>query len=104
MKNARHLDATAVMALDALQKFLKIGGRLLLISGASEEVMQVLRRSGFLERIGPDCVFQAEENLTAATRKALLKAKEFLGAGQQPEVRVFYDESRSKQKSETQKE
>jgi len=32
MKNARHLDATAVMALEALLKFLRTDNRLLLIS------------------------------------------------------------------------
>jgi len=94
MKNARHLDATAVMALDSLRKFLSGDQRLLLISGASADVMRVLRGSGYLKRAQPDTVFPAEENLTAATRKALLRAKEFLG-GEHGEVRVFYEKSRA---------
>lgn len=98
MKNARHLDATAVMALDALNKFLKESGRLMLISGATADVMRVLRNSGLVARMGPDRVFEAEDNLTVATRKALLKAKEFLGRTETPEVRVFYDESRAAKK------
>lgn len=103
MKNARHLDATAVMALDALREFLKNDNRLLLISGASPEVMRVLTMSGFADRLGTDCLFEAEENLTAATRRALLKAREFLGTEESPEVRVFYDESRATKGASTKK-
>jgi len=95
MKNARHLDATAVMALEGLLKFMRAGGRLLLISGPSPGVMGVLSRSGLLDEIGRDCVFESEENLTASTRKALLRAQQFLGKGAQPEVRVFYEQSRA---------
>lgn len=97
MKNARHLDATAVMALEALLKFLRADNRLLLVSGATDEVMSVLGRSGLLDLIGCDCVFQAEENLTAATRKALLRAQAFLGKEIKPEVRVFYEKTRAEQ-------
>jgi SulP family sulfate permease len=95
MKNARHLDATAVMALEALHRYLEGEGRLLLISGASDEVVRVLERSGLLARLGVENVFRAEENLTMATRKALLRAKEFLGAGERPEVRIFYEKTRA---------
>ena len=95
MKNARHLDATAVMALEGLLRFMRAGGRLLLISGPSRGVMGVLSRSGLLDEIGRDCVFEAEENLTASTRKALLRAQQFLGKEAKPEVRVFYEQSRA---------
>ena len=102
MKNARHLDATAVMALEALLKFLRAGNRLLLISGPSPGVMGVLRRSGLLDEIGHDCVFEAEENLTASTRKALVRAQQFLGKDTKTEVRVFYEKSQvEKQQTKT---
>ncbi|MCX6908592.1 MAG: SulP family inorganic anion transporter [Verrucomicrobia bacterium] len=100
MKNARHLDATAVMALEALLKFLRTDGRLLLISGPSAGVMGVLRRSGLLDEIGRDCVFESEENLTASTRKALVRARQFLGKEAKPEVRVFYEQSRAEKQSQ----
>lgn len=101
MKNARHLDATAVMALEGLLKFLRANGRLLLISGPSSGVMGVLSRSGLLDQIGRDCVFESEENLTASTRKALVRAQQFLGKEAKPEVRVFYEQSRGpKQQSQ----
>ena len=97
MKNARNLDATAVMALEDLLKFLVSSGRLLLISGASSDVIGVLRRSGLLDLLGEECVFEAEGNLTAATRKALIRAQQFLGKAVTPEVRVFYDKSHVEQ-------
>ena len=91
MKNARHLDATAVMALEALLKFLRIGNRLLLVSGATPDVMRVLNNSGLINLLGRENVFQAEEDLTAATRRGLVRAQQFLGAKVEPEVRVFYE-------------
>ncbi len=97
MKNARHLDATSVMALEALHKFMREDNRLLLVSGATADVMRVLRNSGLLAQVGEDCVFPAEENLTAATRKALARAQEFLGKEAKPEVRVFYEKTRAEQ-------
>src|SRR5690606_4325274 len=38
MKNARHLDATSVMALEELVEFMRSRGRFLLISGLSKDV------------------------------------------------------------------
>jgi SulP family sulfate permease len=97
LKRARHLDATAVMALKSLWQFLRDNNRLLVISGPSDEVMRVLRRSRILQFIGEDNIFPAEENLTAATRKALQRAQQFLGKEVKPEVRVFYEQTRAEQ-------
>jgi len=99
LKNARHLDATAAAAIEQLHRYLASTGRLLLISGATPDVLRVIRNSGLLKSLGPENIFEAEENLTAATRRALIRAKEFLGAEVRPEVRVFYDKSRA-EKSE----
>jgi SulP family sulfate permease len=98
LKNARHLDATAVHAIDGLHSFLKNDHRLLLISGAPPEVIKVMQRSRLIERLGEENVFPAEENLTVATRRALLRAKEFLGTTASPDVRIFYDKSRGEKK------
>ena len=38
LKNARHLDATSVMALEELIRFLRSTARQLIISGATQEV------------------------------------------------------------------
>jgi SulP family sulfate permease len=99
LKNARHLDATAVHAIEGLHRFLTQNGRLLLISGVPEDVHLVMRRSGLIKKVGEENIFPAEENLTVATRRALLRAKEFLGSEASPDVRIFYDKSREEKKT-----
>lgn len=89
MKNARHLDATTVMALDQLHDYLKSENRYLLISGVHGDVALVLKRSGLAARIGLENMFPAEENPTLATKKALQRAQQLL-PNQKTEVRIFY--------------
>jgi sulfate permease, SulP family len=90
MKNARHLDASTVMALENLHDYLRETKRHLLISGSNPDVTRVLENSGLLDQIGRENIFPAEENATMATRNALKRAKELL-PGQAAELRVFYD-------------
>lgn len=92
LKNARHLDATTVMALLELNDYLQRTGRKLLISGLSEDVERVLRNSGALERIGRENVFPAEINPTVSTKRALERATQLLQLpAREAEVRIFYD-------------
>jgi sulfate permease, SulP family len=95
MKNARHLDATSVMSLLNLHQYLRKGGRHLLVSGISDEVEKVLKNSGALAKIGVENVFPAEANLTASTKKALLRASHLLQSAK-ADVRIFYDRKRQK--------
>lgn len=88
MKNARHLDASTVMAMESLHDYLRKTGRHLLISGCSADVTRVLRNSGLLKQIGTENVFPAETNPTLSTRKALMRAQELLP--EKGEVRLFY--------------
>jgi sulfate permease, SulP family len=88
MKNARHLDATTVMALASLHDYLRKTDRYLLISGSSADVTRVLRNSGLLKQIGEENIFPAEFNPTIATKRALARAKELLP--QKADVRLFY--------------
>jgi SulP family sulfate permease len=92
MKNARHLDASTVMALENLHDYLRQTGRHLLISGSNQDVTQVLQNSGLLAQLGAENLFPAEANPTSATRRALLRAKALLPQ-QDVEVRIFYDTS-----------
>jgi len=92
MKNARHLDASTVMAMENLHDYLRETGRFLLISGSNPEVTRVLENSGLLAQIGPENIFPAESNPTVATRNALKRAKELL-PGEAAELRVFYDKT-----------
>ncbi|WP_404420563.1 SulP family inorganic anion transporter [Nibricoccus sp. IMCC34717] len=95
MKNARHLDATSVMSLLHLHEYLRKTGRHLLVSGINPDVERVLRKSGALVKVGAENIFPAEANLTASTRKALLRASHLLQTGK-ADVRIFYDRKRDK--------
>jgi SulP family sulfate permease len=95
MKNARHLDATSVMSLLQLHEYLQKSGRHLLISGINPDVERVLRASGGLEKIGRENIFPAEANLTASTKKALLRASHLLQT-RSADVRIFYDKHRER--------
>jgi SulP family sulfate permease len=92
MRNARHLDASTVMALENLHDYLRQTGRHLLISGSNREVTQVLRNSGLLGEIGADNIFPDESKPMMATRRALQRAKDLL-PDVQPEVRLFYEQN-----------
>ncbi len=93
MKNARHLDASTVMALENLHDYLRQTHRHLLISGSNRDVTHVLRNSGLLGQIGEANIFPAETNPTAATRRALQRAKALLPQ-QHADVRIFYERDR----------
>jgi SulP family sulfate permease len=90
MKNARHLDATTVMALGQLVDYLKSEHRHLLVSGVHGDVAAVFKRSGLATKIGRENIFPAEENPTLATKRALQRAQQLLPATK-PDVRIFYD-------------
>jgi SulP family sulfate permease len=90
MKNARHLDATTVIALGQLIEFLHGQQRHLLISGVHGDVAAVLKRSGLADKVGMENMFPAEENNTLATKKALQRAQSLIGV--KPELRVYYQQ------------
>lgn len=101
LKNARHLDATSVMAMESLVKHMREQGRFVLISGATREVYKVLKFSGALETIQDGCdrkqgetnVFvYAPSNPNLSTRDALLRAQELLGT-KEADIKIFYDPS-----------
>lgn len=98
MKNARHLDATSVMSLLELHDYLTKSGRFLIVSGINPDVETVLRASGSYDKLGADNIFPAEANLTASTKKALLRASHLLQT-RKADVRIFYD--RAKKESAT---
>jgi SulP family sulfate permease len=95
MKNARHLDATAVMAIENLHDYLRRNGRYMLISGCNAEVLRVLRNSGLLAQLGPENVFPAEVNLTMSTKRALTRATELLHT-RRADIRLFYGRKEEK--------
>jgi SulP family sulfate permease len=97
MKNAHHLDATGVMALEELVRFLRENGRDLIISGAMKDVYRVLKNSGLVEVIGRENIFPGSTaNPNIATRNALKRAQEILGTTK-ADVKIYYDPSRPRE-------
>lgn len=96
LKNARHLDATSVMALEELIRVLRAANRDLIISGAMKEVYRVLKNSGLVDVVGKENIFPGSpSNPNIATRNALKRAQEILGV-EEPEVHIYYDASKKK--------
>lgn len=103
LKNARHLDATSVLALEELIKFMRADDRHVLISGAPREVYRVLKNSGALavvqqgadRKAGQSNIFlYRASNPNISTRDALKRAQQLLG-GEKADIRIFYDPSKS---------
>lgn len=91
LKNARHLDATSVMALEELIKVMRATGRDLIVSGAMKDVYRVLRDSGLIEVIGRENLFMGSAaNPNISTRNALKRAQEILGV-KDANINIYYD-------------
>jgi sulfate permease, SulP family len=99
LKNARHLDATSVMALEDLILFMRGRGLHLIVSGATREVYRVLKKSGILLTLQDGCDRRAGEsnlflsnpqNPNLSTRAALKRAQQLLGTVK-ADIRIFYD-------------
>lgn len=100
MRNARHLDATSLLALEDLILSMRRNGKHLILSGASREVFRLLRNTGILKTLGRENLFLASpRNPTLATRYALKRAQVLLGE-EQVEVKIYHD-PRQEQKKPT---
>ena len=99
MRNARRLDATSVMTLEELAKFLRSSARHLILSGTTPEVLGVLRRSGSMQTIGPENVFAHDPRRPNwSTREALKHAQTLIGTGD-ADVRIFFDPNAKRKES-----
>ncbi|MEM8550090.1 MAG: SulP family inorganic anion transporter [Verrucomicrobiota bacterium] len=97
MRNARHLDATAVMAIEELFKFMDANDRHLLFSECKKDVIRVFKNSGLLDELGrSEGVFpDTPQNPTLSTAKALKQAMTILG-GQQAEIKIYVNPKKRK--------
>lgn len=100
LKNARHLDATSVMALEELVQTMRAAGRDLIVSGAGKDVYRVLRDSGVLKRIGRENFFMGSaQNPNISTRNALRRAQDIIGV-KEADVHIYFDPRHQKKKGE----
>ncbi|MEM8866712.1 MAG: SulP family inorganic anion transporter [Verrucomicrobiota bacterium] len=80
MRNAYNMDATGVMALEELMRYINERGRYLIVSEAKPDLIRVLKNSGLYDYIEDRNIFEYEpSNPTLSTAKALKRAKEHLG-------------------------
>ncbi len=92
MRNAHLLDATSVLALEELVKFMRDKDRVLLVSEARKDVIRIFKRSGLLEVLGRENIFpDVVSNHTLSTANALRRAKALLG-GEQPKISIYASE------------
>ncbi len=80
VRNARNLDASAMLALHELLGVMRRKGRHLLVTEVREPQMAIFLRSGFAQALGPDNLFPDEaSNPTLSTAKALRRALKITG-------------------------
>ena len=90
MRNAYNIDATGIMSLEELVKFMNDRGLYLIISEAKEELIDVFKKSGIYDFIGKDFIFKDDlQNTTLSTARALRKAQEILGS-EKVNVKIYY--------------
>jgi SulP family sulfate permease len=101
MRNAYHLDATSVLALEELIRYMQENDRTLLISEVRKDAVRIFKNSGLIDVIGRENIFPDNpSNPTLATAKALRRAMQLLG-GQEADVRIFLGKSKKPGKEQT---
>mgnify|MGYP002397103540 CR=1 FL=1 len=94
MRNAHHLDATAVMALEELLSYMRELDRILLLSECRIEHIRIFKSSGLLEQLGRENVFPDNaQNPTLATARALKRAMQIMG-GDEAKIRIYVNPSK----------
>jgi sulfate permease, SulP family len=79
LRNAHNLDATSILALEELIRYMRENGRTLLVSEARSETLRIFERSGLMELVGKENIFPDDpQNSTMPTAKALRRAKEIM--------------------------
>lgn len=100
MRNARHLDATAAMAIEELVGYMNERDRTLILSECREECIRTLTESGVMEALNPRNVFpDNHSNPTLSTARALGRAQEVLG-DQEVDVKIYVNPNKRKKVGE----
>jgi len=80
MRNAHHMDATAVMALEELLHYMSEKKRYLILSEVKRDIIRILKRAELYDYIEARNIFAFDpSNPTLSTAKALKRAQEHLG-------------------------
>lgn len=94
LRNAHHLDATSVLALEDLARYMRERERYLLVTEVRKEAVRIFRNTGTTEVIGRENFFVDQpSNPTLATARALKRARQLLG-GREAKVRIYLGEQK----------
>lgn len=94
MRNAYHLDATSVLALEELIRYMQEENRTLLVTEVRKDAVRIFKNSGLIDVIGRENIFPDNpSNPTMATARALKRAM-VLMEGKEADVRIFLGKSR----------
>lgn len=89
LRNAHHLDATSILALEELLRTMRQANRYLLVCELREETSRIIRKSGLLKQLGPENVFVDDPtNSTLSVAKSVRRARELIG-NREADVRIF---------------
>jgi SulP family sulfate permease len=98
MRNAHNMDATGVMALEELVRYMNDRGRYLILSEAKNDLIRVLKNSGLYDFLEKRNIFTDDpSNPTMSTARALKRAKERLGDAD-AKVSIYVDPVKDQQK------
>jgi len=93
LRNAYHLDATSVLALEELIRYMREQDRVLLVTEVRKDAVRIFKNSGLMEVIGRENIFPDNpSNPTLATARALKRALHIMG-GREADVRIFLGKS-----------
>lgn len=80
MRNAFYIDATCLLALEELLRYMRVNGRQIILSEVGKAAMQTLKRSGMYEIIGPKNIFKYDlSNVNKSTANAMKRAQYLIG-------------------------
>ncbi|MBE6413295.1 MAG: SulP family inorganic anion transporter [Verrucomicrobiaceae bacterium] len=89
LRNAINIDATSVLDLEELDRRMKASNRILLVCEIREDIMNILKKSGTVEKIGIDRLFENDENnATLSAAKAIRYAQKFL-KDENPKLTIY---------------
>ncbi|NGX58716.1 MAG: putative sulfate transporter [Chlamydiae bacterium] len=89
LKNARDIDATACLAIQHLNQYLRESGRHLLLCGITYSTWEVLSSSGTVKAVGKENLFVVDENRPRLSlQKALIRAKRLVAVTEEVQERV----------------
>ncbi len=95
MRNAMHVDATCILALEELLLHMTKQHRILILSEVNPLVFKILQRSGMIQKIGPSNIFlDIRDNMNQSTASALKHACDIVGH-KKVNIRIFADQTTS---------